>query len=174
MVRELRPVADVGDSGRAGGARLRRRHPRITEKHHSAGCGPTPANPGASRSSPSPHTAYPSGQPPCARSTTSTRTYTAIKIAIHAGGSVMVDYRLMADAVTEDNLREAVTRVIMVADEIGPMLSAVYGGADTHPPGIVRPPTCRTAERGHLGVSRRSTSRSTSSCWPSETINCRC
>ena len=55
-------------------------------------------------------------------------TYTAIKIAIHAGGSVMVDYRLMADAVTEDNLREAVYRVIMVADEIGPMLSTVYGG----------------------------------------------
>ena len=54
--------------------------------------------------------------------------YTAIKVAIHAGGSVMVDYRLMADAVTEDNLREAVFRVIMVADEIGPMLSAVYGG----------------------------------------------
>jgi len=55
-------------------------------------------------------------------------TYTAIKIAIHAGGSVMVDYRLMADAVTEDNLREAISRVIMVADEIGPMLSTVHGG----------------------------------------------
>lgn len=55
-------------------------------------------------------------------------TSTAIKIAIHPGGSVMVDYRLMADAVNEDNLREAVSRVITVADEIGPMLSAVYGG----------------------------------------------
>ena len=55
-------------------------------------------------------------------------TYTAIKVAIHPEGLVMVDYRLMADAVNEDNLREAISRVIMVADEIGPMLSTVHGG----------------------------------------------
>jgi Putative bacterial sensory transduction regulator len=60
-------------------------------------------------------------------------THTAIKVALHEPGSVMVDYRLMADAVTEDNLREAVSRVLMVADQIGPLLTAVYGGSTPIP-----------------------------------------
>jgi hypothetical protein len=40
----------------------------------------------------------------------------------------MVDYRLFADAVTEDNLRGVLGRVLTVADRIGPMLTGVHGG----------------------------------------------
>jgi Putative bacterial sensory transduction regulator len=52
----------------------------------------------------------------------------AIRVAFHAPGSVMVDYRLFADAVTEDNLRAVIGRVLSVADRIGPMLTALHGG----------------------------------------------
>jgi hypothetical protein len=52
----------------------------------------------------------------------------AIRVAFHSSGSVMVDYRLFADAVTEDNLRGVLGRVLTVADRIGPMLTAVHGG----------------------------------------------
>ena len=53
----------------------------------------------------------------------------AIRVAFHAPGSVMVDYRLFADAVTEDNLRAVIGHVLAVADRIGPMLTTVHGGA---------------------------------------------
>jgi hypothetical protein len=53
----------------------------------------------------------------------------AVKVALHEPGSVMVDYRLFADAVTEDTLRDVITRVLAVADRIGPMLTAVHGGS---------------------------------------------
>jgi hypothetical protein len=52
----------------------------------------------------------------------------AIRVALHAPGAVMVDYRLFADAVTADNLRAVIGRVLAVADRIGPMLTAVHGG----------------------------------------------
>ena len=52
----------------------------------------------------------------------------AIRVALHSGGTVMVDYRLFADAVTEDNLREVIGHVLAVADRIGSMLTAVHGG----------------------------------------------
>lgn len=52
----------------------------------------------------------------------------AVRVAWHAPGGVTVDYRLFADAVTEDNLRAVVGRVLNVADRIGPMLTAVHGG----------------------------------------------
>jgi len=52
----------------------------------------------------------------------------AIRVAFHAPGSVLVDYRLFADAVTEDNLRAVIGRVLAVADRIGPLLTAVHGG----------------------------------------------
>jgi hypothetical protein len=53
----------------------------------------------------------------------------AIRVAFHDPGSVMVDYRLFADAVTEDNLRAVVGHVLAVADRIGPLLTTVHGGA---------------------------------------------
>ena len=53
----------------------------------------------------------------------------AIRVALHSPGAVMVDYRLFADAVTEDNLKAVIGRVLAVADRIGPMLTAVHGGA---------------------------------------------
>jgi hypothetical protein len=52
----------------------------------------------------------------------------AIKVSIDSDGMVWVMYRLLADAVTEDNLRAAIGRVIGVADRIGPLVTAVYGG----------------------------------------------
>ena len=52
----------------------------------------------------------------------------AIRVAFHPPGSVMVDYRLFADAVTEDNLRAVIGHVLAVADRIGSMLTAVHGG----------------------------------------------
>jgi hypothetical protein len=53
----------------------------------------------------------------------------AIKVSLDSDGSVWVMYRLLADAVTEDNLAAAMRRIIGVADRIGPLLTAVYGGA---------------------------------------------
>jgi hypothetical protein len=50
-----------------------------------------------------------------------------VRVAWHSG-AVIADYHLFADAVTEDNLREAIGRVITVADRIGPLLAAVHGG----------------------------------------------
>jgi hypothetical protein len=52
----------------------------------------------------------------------------AIKVSLDSDGTVWVMYRLLADAVTEDNLRCAISRVIGVADRIGPLLATVYGG----------------------------------------------
>lgn len=51
----------------------------------------------------------------------------AIRVALHSG-AVMVDYRLFANAVSEDNLRAVIGRVLAVADRIGPVLAAVHGG----------------------------------------------
>lgn len=51
-----------------------------------------------------------------------------VKVALHSTGVVMVTYRLLADAVTKVNLAGALSRVILVADEIGPILTAVHGG----------------------------------------------
>ena len=53
----------------------------------------------------------------------------AIRVVLPSHGSLMVDYRLFADAVTEDNLRAVIGRVLAVADRIGPMLTAVHGGS---------------------------------------------
>jgi hypothetical protein len=57
----------------------------------------------------------------------------AIKAAIDKTGVVYLSYRLLADAVTEDNLRAAIHRVIAVADHLGPMLATVYGGQTSIP-----------------------------------------
>ncbi len=43
----------------------------------------------------------------------------AIRVALHSPGAVTVDYRLFADAVTEDNLRAFIGQVLAVADRIG-------------------------------------------------------
>ena len=52
-----------------------------------------------------------------------------VRVAWHSPGSVMVDYRLLADAVTEENLAAVIGRVMAVADQIGPLLAAVHGGS---------------------------------------------
>src|SRR4051794_10541805 len=52
-----------------------------------------------------------------------------VRVVLTTAGSVMVDYLLFADAVTQDNLRAVLGRVLSVADEIGPMLAAVHGGS---------------------------------------------
>lgn len=52
----------------------------------------------------------------------------AVKVGLYDGGVVVVTYRLLADAVTAANLRAAIGRVMTVADEIGPLLTAVHGG----------------------------------------------
>lgn len=52
-----------------------------------------------------------------------------VRVAWHSPGSVMVDYRLFADAVNEENLALAVVRVVAVADQIGPLLAVVHGGS---------------------------------------------
>jgi hypothetical protein len=51
-----------------------------------------------------------------------------VRVILTPNGSVMVDYLLFADAVTQDNLRAVIGRVLSVADEIGPVLAAVHGG----------------------------------------------
>jgi hypothetical protein len=51
-----------------------------------------------------------------------------VRVAWHAG-AVIADYHLLADAVSEDNLRVTIGRVIAVADQIGPLLAAVHGGS---------------------------------------------
>ena len=53
----------------------------------------------------------------------------AIRVVLPPHGVVMVDYRLFADAVTEDNLRAVIGRVLSVADRIGPLITAVHGGS---------------------------------------------
>ena len=53
----------------------------------------------------------------------------AIRVVLHGEGSLMVDYRLFADAVTEDNLRAVIGRVLTLADRLGPMLTALHGGS---------------------------------------------
>ena len=52
-----------------------------------------------------------------------------VRVLLAPNGSVMVDYLLFADAVTQDNLRAVLGRVLSVADEIGPLLAAVHGGS---------------------------------------------
>jgi hypothetical protein len=52
-----------------------------------------------------------------------------VRVAWHSPGSVMVSYRLFADAVSEENLALAVAQVVAVADQIGPLLAAVHGGS---------------------------------------------
>ncbi len=53
----------------------------------------------------------------------------AIRVVLPPHGSLMVDYRLFADAVTEDNLRAVIGRVLAVADRIGPLVTTVHGGS---------------------------------------------
>jgi hypothetical protein len=52
----------------------------------------------------------------------------AMRVVLAANGSVMVDYLLLADAVNTDNLRAVIGRVLTVADQLGPMITAVHGG----------------------------------------------
>jgi hypothetical protein len=59
--------------------------------------------------------------------------YFGVKVALIPPGIVTVDYRLFADAVNEENLRACVGKVMSVADKIGPMLTAVYGGSTPLP-----------------------------------------
>lgn len=53
----------------------------------------------------------------------------ALRVVLASNGSVMVDYLLLADAVNTDNLRAVIARVLTVADELGPMITAVHGGS---------------------------------------------
>lgn len=52
----------------------------------------------------------------------------AIRVVLAANGSLMVDYLIFADAVNTDTLRSVIRRVLQVADELGPMITAVHGG----------------------------------------------
>lgn len=52
-----------------------------------------------------------------------------VRVVLTPTGSVIVDYLLFADAVSQDNLRAVLGRVLAVADEIGPVLAAVHGGS---------------------------------------------
>ncbi|MCW2811359.1 MAG: putative sensory transduction regulator [Friedmanniella sp.] len=58
----------------------------------------------------------------------------AIRVVMRGHGCVFVEYRLLADAVSEDNLRAVVGRVLQVADGIGPMLAALHGGGTPNDP----------------------------------------
>lgn len=53
----------------------------------------------------------------------------AVRVVLHQGGWLMVDHRLLADAVTEDNLRAVIGQVLTVADRLGPMLTTLHGGS---------------------------------------------
>ena len=53
----------------------------------------------------------------------------ASRVVLHDDGWLVVDYRLFADAVTEDNLRAVIGRVLTLADRLGPMLTALHGGS---------------------------------------------
>jgi hypothetical protein len=50
-----------------------------------------------------------------------------VKLLLH-DGTVLVTLRLLADAVTPENLEGAVSRALQVADRVGPLLVAVHGG----------------------------------------------
>ena len=50
-----------------------------------------------------------------------------VKLLLHEG-VVMATLRLLADAVTAENLEGALSRVLRVADQVGPLLVAVHGG----------------------------------------------
>ena len=52
----------------------------------------------------------------------------AMRVFLAPTGHLVVDYLLLADAVNTDNLRAVITRVLKVADELGPMITAVHGG----------------------------------------------
>ena len=52
----------------------------------------------------------------------------AMRVYRVPNGRVVVDHLLLADAVTTDNLRSMIGRVLTVADELGPMLATVHGG----------------------------------------------
>ena len=60
----------------------------------------------------------------------------AVRVFLAPRGQLVVDYLVLADAVSTDTLREVIRRVLQVADELGPMITAVHGG--TTP--IVREP----------------------------------
>ena len=51
-----------------------------------------------------------------------------MRVFLAPTGHLVVDYLLLADAVNTDNLRAVITRVLKVADELGPMITAVHGG----------------------------------------------
>lgn len=53
----------------------------------------------------------------------------AVRVVLRPGGWLSVEYRLLADAVTQDNLRDMLGHVLAVTDDIGPMIAAVHGGA---------------------------------------------
>jgi hypothetical protein len=53
----------------------------------------------------------------------------AVRVVLHDDCWLMVDYRLFADAVTEDNLRAVIGRVLTLADRLGPVLTALHGGS---------------------------------------------
>jgi hypothetical protein len=50
-----------------------------------------------------------------------------VKLLLHEG-TVTATLRLVADAVTAENLAGALSRVLQVADRVGPLLVAVHGG----------------------------------------------
>jgi hypothetical protein len=51
-----------------------------------------------------------------------------VKVVLLPEGVVVVNLRLFADAVTEENLGGALIKVMQVADRVGPLLVAVHGG----------------------------------------------
>ena len=50
------------------------------------------------------------------------------RVAWADGGLVLVDSFLFADAITEETLTVVIRRVLALADQIGPVLTAVHGG----------------------------------------------
>ena len=52
-----------------------------------------------------------------------------VRVVLAPNGSVMVDFLVLADAVNTDTLRAVIGRVLTVADELGPMITAVHGGS---------------------------------------------
>ena len=52
----------------------------------------------------------------------------AMRIFLVPQGQLVVDYLVLADAVNTDALRGVIRRVLQVADELGPMITAVHGG----------------------------------------------
>jgi len=54
------------------------------------------------------------------------------RVAWADGGLVLVDCFVFADAITEETLTAVVGRVLHLADQLGPVLTAMHGGTTYH------------------------------------------